>query len=214
MKKLILAGILFGALDFAQADSFTINAPSGMIGTGALNGTYAYLWSVPFNQQVTSASITFNNVTETLAGSGNNISVDVGSFIGMAVGQSSAPTSGHYSTITDNDALGDAFHANTTGLHPTAINLGSETFAHLNVAQTWTFTFSALQILALNSDIAAGNWGFEIDPDCHFTVGGITFSATTSQVNRVAVPDQTTTAGLLGLTFFALLAFRRRLCLN
>jgi len=213
MKKIFLAGILFGALNFAQAS--TISAPSGMIGTGALIGTYAYLWSVPLNQDVTSASITFSSVTETLSGNGNDISVDVGSFIGMAVDQSKAPTSGNYSTVTDNDAPGDAFAANTTGVDPTAINLGTQLFPKLNVAETWTYTFTAAQLVALNSYINAGNWGFEIDPDCHFTVGGITFNYTPATVvTKTSVPDHATTAGLLGLTFVGLMAFRRKLCFN
>ena len=212
MKKLLLAGVLLGALNFAQAT--TISAPSGMIGTSALIGTYAYLWSVPLDQDVTSASITFTAVTETHSGNGNDISVDVGSFIGMAVDQSKAPTSGNYSKITDNDAKGDAFAANTTGIKPTAINLGTEPFPSLNVAQTWTYTFTAAQLLALNSYISAGNWGFEIDPDCYFTVGGITFNYTTETNKSIGVPDNSTTAILLGLAFFGLFAFRRKFCLN
>jgi hypothetical protein len=212
MKKLFLAGVLFGALNLAQAT--TINAPSGMVGSNVLVGTYAYLWSVPLNQAVTGASITFSSVTETASGNGNDISVDVGSFIGMTVGQSSAPASGNYSILTDNDAKGDAFAANTTGLKPTAINLGTEPFPTLNVAETWAYTFSAAQLLALNTYISAGNWGFEIDPDCHFNVGGITFTYTTGVTNKTSVPDHSTTAVLLGLTLLGLLAVRRKFCLN
>jgi hypothetical protein len=212
MKKIVLAGLLFGALNFAQATSVSISAPSGIVGTAALDGTYAYLWSVPLNQDVTSASITFSGITETLRGNGNDISVDVGSFIGMAVGQSSAPAPGNYAKIYDGDALGDAFKANTTGSTPTATYLGKESFPSLNVPETWTFNIDAA---TLNNYINAGNWGFEIDPDCHFTVGAITFTYDTATViTKTSVPDQATTAGLLGLTFLALLAFRRKLCLN
>jgi len=210
MKKIFLVGTLFGALNFAQAT--TINAPSGMIGTGALVGTYAYLWSVPLNQDVTSASITFSGITETLSGNGNDISVDVGSFIGMAVGQSSAPTSGNYSTIYDGDALGDAFKANTTGSTPSATYLGTEKFPSLNVSQSWIFSIDAA---TLNNYINAGNWGFEIDPDCHFNVTGITFTYTTATVtNKTSVPDNSTTAALLGLAFLGMMAVRRKLCFN
>lgn len=212
MKKLFLAGVILSALNFAQA--IDISAPSGMVGTGALVGTYAYLWSVPLSSDVSSASITFSSVTETLRGNGNDISVDVGGFLGMSVGQSSAPTSGNYSTIYDGDALGDAFSANTTGIKATAFNLGTQLFPSLGVAESWTYTFTAAQLVVLNSYIGAGNWGFEIDPDCHFTVGGITFTYTAGVTNKVSVPDNSTTAALLGLSVLGLLAVRRKFCLN
>jgi hypothetical protein len=210
MKKLILAGILLGTLNFAQASTIDINAP--LSGTGALNGTYAYLWSVPLNADVTSASITFTAIVETLTGNGNDISVDVGSFIGMTVGQSSAPTAGNVSTVTDYDAYGDAFLKNTTGSNPTATHLGTESFPSLNVSETFSYNIDPA---TLNAYINAGNWGFEIDPDCHFNVGSIVFSYTTATVtNKTSVPDNAATVALLGLSFLGLLAVRRKVCLQ
>jgi hypothetical protein len=210
MKKLFLAGILLGSLSLAKADSININAP--LSGTGTLNGTYAYLWSVPLNTDVTSASITFTAIVETLKGNGNDISVDVGSFIGMAVGQSSAPTAGNVGTITDNDAWGDAFYKNTIGSNPTATHLGTQGFPSLNVSETFTYNIDPA---TLNAYINAGNWGFEIDPDCHFNVGSITFSYTTATVtNKTSVPDNAATVALLGLSFLGLLAVRRKVCLQ
>jgi VPDSG-CTERM motif len=209
MKKIFLVALLFGSLSFAHATS--VGAPGGMIGTGALNGTYAYLWSVPVAgpQNVTAASITFTAITETHGGNGNDISVDFGSFVGIGT----VPTSGNFTKITDNDASGDAFQPNVTA--GKAVHLGTRLFPSLNVSQTWTYIFSGAQLMALNTYIAAGNWGFEIDPDCTFDVGGIKFDYTSqTTTNHVSVPDSMTTFGLLGISLLGLLAIRRKLCTN
>lgn len=207
MKKILLVGLLLGSLNFAQAT--TISAPAGLIGTGTLDGTYAYLWSVPVTaQNIVSASITFTSIKETAGGNGNSISVDFGSFVGIGT----VPTAGNYSTKTDNDALGDAFQANVNS--GKAVRLGTELFPSLNVSHTWTYVFSTAQLLTLNTYIATGNWGFEIDPDCHFNVGGIQFDYTTQTItNKVSVPDYVTTFGLLGVSFLGLVMLRRKFCI-
>lgn len=208
MKKVFLAGLLLSSINFAQATP--VSAPAGMIGTGALSGTYAYLWSVPVtDQNVNSASITFTSVKETAGGNGNSITVDFGSFVGIGT----VPTSGNYIKKTDNDAAGDAFQANINS--GKAVRLGTELFPSLNVSHTWTYVFSAAQLLSLNTYIAAGNWGFEIDPDCTFTVGNIQFNYTTQSItNHISVPDYATTFGLLGVSFLGLIVIRRKLCIN
>jgi len=213
MKKIFLVGLLFGTFNFAHATS--IGAPSGLIGTGALNGNYAYLWSVPLSapQNITAASITFTGIKETLPGNGNSISVDFGTFVGIGT----VPTPGNYSgtSISDGDAAGDAFQANVNS--GKAVHLGTELFPSLNVAHTWTYVFSAAQLITLNTYIAAGNWGFEIDPDCHFDVpaGGIRFDYTSQTItNNTSVPDSGTTLVMLGAGLLGLAALRRKLCIN
>jgi hypothetical protein len=224
MKKLFLAGVLLSAVNFAQATS--ISAPGGMVGTSILDGTYSYLWSVPlsYNSSVTinSASITFSGIVLTATGSGNDISCDFGSFVGISgvtlAGATTtigtAPTAGNYTTVKDNDTLGDSFAALTTGGSPKSVHLGTQAYTLNASPLTTTYTFTAAQLASLNTYISQGNWGFEIDPDCHFTVGGISFSYTTTSTNITTVPDGAMTAGLLGLSFIGLVAFRRKLCIN
>jgi hypothetical protein len=209
MKKIFLAGLILGSFTLAQAT--TINAPSGMIGSGALNGNYSYLWSVPLAaQNISYASITFTGVKETAGGNGNSISTDFGTFVGIGT----VPTAGNYSAISDGDAAGDAFQGNINS--GKATRLGTELFPALNVAHTWTYVFTTAQLVSLNSYIATGNWGFEIDPDCHFDVGGISFDYTVQTVtNKIdRVPESTETLGLLAIGMVSLLAVRRKLCLN
>jgi hypothetical protein len=214
MKKLFLAGSMLAALNFAQAT--TIDAPSALIGNNGLNGNYAYSWSVPVaaqaNQTITSATITFSGVFFK-GGKGKDISVDLGSFL--------SPTSGGLSSIKDKNAIGDAFNANIVA--DKAINIGTTIFTSKTskkAPQTLSYTFTGAQLDALNSYINSGNWGFEIDPDGKFSVGGISFSYT-SEINSAkpvaivaTVTDSITTAGLLGATLLVLVIARRKFCFN
>jgi hypothetical protein len=221
MKKVFLAGAMLGAFNFAQAT--TINAPSGLIGKNAMSASYAYLWSVPAAaQNITSATITFTGVVRTGSGKGNDISVDIGNFLSMPAGQSSVPTSGGLSDIKDKKLTkteaGDAFNANVTAND--AIHLGTQLFASKKTAQTWSYTFTGAQLEALNNYIANGNWGFEIDADGRFTVGGITLNYTTAIADTkpagtvATVPDLMTTFGLLAANFLGLVVVRRKFCFN
>ncbi len=68
---------------------------------------------------------------------------------------------------------------------------------------TWTYTFTAGQLAALQSYIAnGGNVALGFDPDCHFYNDGISFQLT--------VPDTGTTLFLFGGALAALLLLERR----
>jgi hypothetical protein len=211
MRKFYIVGILFAVLNFAQAT--TINGPSALIGKNGLDANYAYLWSVPAaaqpNQTITSATITFTGVV-LKGGKGKDISVDLGSFL--------APASGGLSSIKDKSAAGDAFNANIVANK--AVNIGTKIFTSKKISQTWTYTFTGAQLDALNSYISTGNWGFEIDPDGKFSVGGISFNYTSEvtapkPVGVVAtVPDSMATFGLLGASLLVLIIARRKFCFN
>jgi len=215
-KKLLLSitlGALIASLNSASAT--TINAPSALIGTDTLSGDYAYLWTVASGnlassgQTVNSVTVTFNNITEIIAGNGNDITIDVGSFVNMAVDKSYVPTVGNYNVVSDGDAVGDAFQGNITA--GDAVQLGMMSFSSLNVPQSLSVTLSASELSALQTYMNAGAWGLEFDPDCHFNVGSISLSYTTTGTN-LGVPDSASTFGLLGFCFAGLFFFRRQLC--
>ena len=229
MKKIFLTGVLLGVLFSTQATTIT----STIQGTGALDGTYAYLWNpgitVPTGEQITSASISFNNIDETLRGNGNDISIDFGSiskstyFTGTsgtttlgALG--SLPGTGNNSTkYADNDATGDAFGKNLTtnsvgSSYKNAYNLGTMSFGSLKLGTvvSQTFKFSTNELAALNSYIP-GLWAFEIDPDCHFDIGSICFTYTVGPTNNVrTVPDAPATAGLLVIALLGMFVAHRK----
>ena len=218
MKKIIMVGLLLGSLNFAHA----ISAPSGMIGTSVLDGANAYLWNPGVTAaNINSARLTFTGIIMTSSPTGQNkIWVDFGSFVGIssvAVGGGTTigtpPTSGTFNFDPDADTAGDAYAAIPDGSGSgKQTYLGTQLFpTQGGVGQTWFYDFTAAQLTALNSYISAGAWGFEIDPDCHFTVGGIDFVYTQG---TPSVPDTAATFGLLGLATVGLLAFRRKVCLN
>jgi hypothetical protein len=68
---------------------------------------------------------------------------------------------------------------------------------------TYTYNFTAAQLVALQSYIAnGGNIAFGLDPDCHFFNDGVKFT--------MSVPDGGTTAALLGLTMVCVCFARRQ----
>jgi hypothetical protein len=219
MKKVFLIGALLGILNFAQAipvgpGSYTFNAPADMLGNNALVGTYAYLWDVgsitlAAGDQITSAQISFTGVEETASGSGNDISVDMGIITnGMAGLSGNPPPAGKDSVFTDNDAQGDAFTNNITkGI---AVRLGTQLFPQLNAFTNFSYTFTTSELNDL-TNYMNGLWGFEIDPDCHFTVSNICFTYTVAPTNKVLkAPEAPATAGLLGLVLLVMFIVHRR----
>jgi hypothetical protein len=74
---------------------------------------------------------------------------------------------------------------------------------------TFTYNFTAAQLLALQSYIAhGGDIAFGLDPDCHFFNDGVTFKITTT------VPDTGTTAILLGGVFVVLACAQRKVAMQ
>jgi hypothetical protein len=216
-RQLVLAVLAASALGLVtEARAASINAPSGMTGSGALNGTYAYTWTVASassplasGQTVDSASITFSNIKLTSTSSGS-LYFDLGRvFSGMDAKPSTGlPTPGNYGTYQDNDASGDAFSGNVTAGNADRLGSSQPVSLTKNVAQSWTYTFTSADLTALNTYAGLGSWGFLIDPDCSFDVGGITFNYTTK---TNCTPDGGTTAMLLGAAMMGLGWAKRRI---
>jgi hypothetical protein len=205
MKKLILIGLGIGVLNLAHAN--TIGAPvtltSPISGSDALNGNLAYEWgiSIPLSagQTIASATLSFNYIKLTVSGSGNDIHASL-------INRNDLGVNG-VTTFTDNDNTGDYF-STFTGY--TA--LGTKAFSYVGQTQSWSYVFTPAELTKLNTYALDGKFDIGIDPDCHYNVGSITFTYTVS--TPVSVPDTATTAGLLGMSFLGLLAFRRKLALN
>jgi len=71
-----------------------------------------------------------------------------------------------------------------------------------NPAEDWLYTFTSDQVATLTQYVSDGNFGFGLDPDCHYYNDGVTFTIMTGQV-----PEPAT--GLLALTAAAY-AFKTR----
>ena len=191
MKKLFLASLLFSALNFAQAITLTSNS----ILTGG--NAYEYLVSLTAGQNITSATLTFNNVKLTATG-WNTFSYDI-----INRQDASAAIS------ADADGQGDYFTSHSP-YSTTAYQLGSKTFV-LNEVWNFTYTFTGAALTKLNTYAADGYLDFGFDPDCTYTVGSIAFNY---QSTPTSAPDAVTTFGLLGMNLLGLFAIRRKLCTN
>jgi hypothetical protein len=205
MKKFLLVSLICSALSVVHAT--TLPAPSSLIGFESLDGQDAYEWGVSginlaAGQQITSASITFTGVTLNIANSSGTgyLYTDLLNLNNTGV-----------KTLSDNDASGDYFKSSASGIAASkVVSLNTEFFSKVGKTITWTITFSASALAALNADVADGIFDIGIDPDCHYTVNGLSFTYQTTQTH-VNVPDAATTAILLGISFAGLLIAGRKL---
>jgi hypothetical protein len=208
MKKLLLLStVVIGATGLLQAT--TIEAPSSLIGVNTLQGVDAYSWginiAVPTGQEVTSAQINFTSID--LTASGN--SQGTGTIYTDLLNSKSMGTGG-LTTAYDGDAPGDYWATQFSGANITA--LGSKFFTSVGTTLTWSYILTSAQLAALNSYLTANNGVFNIgiDPDCHYTVGNITFTYNEGNIPNTHVPDVAMTAFLLVLGLAGLELFRRQ----
>jgi PEP-CTERM motif-containing protein len=216
---LLLAAIIVVAAPITTfADTFTFETPPTAPNTGNggpkqfdLDHHRAYTWRIDnvnlAGKTITGATLTFKNISNWdtnpnmlfvhLLDSAKNAGIS--SFIDA----SGVPVPS--SQIADNFA-GSLYDSNPLVNAGTAsVLLASRSFT--TVATTFTITFTASQLQALNSYFQNGNnVAFGIDPDCHFWNNGIVFKFTTEPS---AVPEPMTLT-LLGTGIAGLYLNRRR----
>src|ERR1039457_4688763 len=207
MKKLLFVATLVGISGLVHAT--TINAPSSLIGTSVLNGNNAYSWgisiAVPSGQSVVSAQIDFTGIVLT---AGNGTGTD---YLYTDLLNSTMTGTGGVTTRTDGDAAGDYWAIQFSGGN--IANLGSRLFSTVNgTPQSWSYAITGSALTALQTYLAAGTFNIGIDPDCRFTVGGLSFTYSLSP-GAPTVPDGTTTALLMVLGLAGLELFRRQFVL-
>ena len=203
MKKILSIVTLFGISALVHAT--TINAPASLVGANALNGNNAYSWgisiSVPSGQTVTSAEIDFTGITLT---AGNGTGVD-NLYVDLL--RSTMTGTGGVTTRTDNDASGDYWATQYSGANITSV--GTQAFTYVGQTLTWSYILTASELTALNSYLSAGTFNIGIDPDCHYTVGGLCFTYNLG-TNPNTVPDVAMTAFMVVIGLAGLEIFRRQ----
>jgi hypothetical protein len=201
MKKILLIATLVGTCGLLRAT--TINAPSSLVGTSVLLGQDAYSWgisiAVPTGETVASAQINFTGVV--LTASGNSA--------GTGMLYTDLLNSHHtgVTTATDNDATGDYWATQFSSANITS--LGTQFFASVGTSWTGSYNITGTALAALNTYLTAGGFSIGIDPDCHYTVGGLSFTYTLSPTTHT-VPDGAMTAFLVVISLAGLEIFRRQ----
>jgi hypothetical protein len=211
MKKLIMIGITVGIASLAQANSigngtYNINITSS---TATIHGGTAYIDEKTFtavnltqNQQISSAYLTFSTMSMTGQGVYSIVYYDL---INGKNGTITISTGGEYNY--------DWFTKNGPSYTGSLDQIGSQSFSQLNtpVNNLQSPYFSTQALGDLTADLANGFVDIGLDPNCTYSIGSITLYYT---VGSKSVPDTAMTAGLLGMSFLGLLAFRRKLVLQ
>lgn len=195
MKKLFTLLSLVGAFG---ANAIVINAPSSLEGYNALDGYRAYQWGISLNlapnEEITYAKLTFSNVKLT---SGNwsgkgYLHTDLLNINKTGV-----------SVKTDWDLPGDYFAGALAS--SSVVSLGTQYFGYVGQSHSWSYTFNASQLAALNLFAADGIFGLGFDPDCHYKVGDICLTIEKTTRN---VPDSGNTVILLGTALIGAMTVR------
>lgn len=199
MKKLLFIAAVAGITGLAQAT--TISS-----GITSIDGANAYSWgisiAVPNGQTVSSAEIDFTSVQLTSSGNAQGTGV-------LWTDLLNSHTPG-VTSVSDGDAAGDYWSTKFSGANITS--LGSKNFASVGTTLTWSYVITGSALAALNSYLAAGSFDIGIDPDCHYTIGGISFKYSLSPTTN-NVPDFATTAFLMVIGLAGLEVFRRQFVL-
>jgi hypothetical protein len=196
MKKIIALAVLSSLCTLAQATTVNLTTSLGT----TLSGNDAYAVNVDpvlsASQYISSATISYNNVDLTVAGSTGHGYL----YTDLLNKQTPGVT-----TRSDNDAPGDYWATQYSGNNLAA--LGDEYFSKVGTTLSWNIVLTTSELTELNSYLSSGSFNIGIDPDCHFTVGSITFTYT---VATASVPDTSTTLFLLGSALLGLEVVRRK----
>ncbi len=157
-----------------------------------LDHGWVYEWginySLPAGEVIESAELSFDNIRNW-----DNSPNDLYVYLMDTV-------SGGASRFSDSNNNGDSFAPRTA-----VANVMLEHYSNLpSSAQDINYSFSADEIVALNSFVLDGNFGIGFDPDCHFYNSGIQLSITT-------IPDvpEPASLGLLGMGGLAVIRRRK-----
>jgi len=195
MKSLLVAATVLAGAISANAIVFT-PTPADLGDLDHHNATtWGITWSVPSGQTITGATLTFKNIWDWQVESDK-----------LFIHLLDDPASG-VNSVVDNSAdnvLSDYFSGQGVLLTTWSDPLGG---AARNFDLVYTFTSANLttlrNYLADSHPLGAGDFGFGLDPDCHYFNSGVCFEITTTSVPDSGATILLTLLGLLGLATFA-----------
>lgn len=163
---------------------------------GDLDHRYYYIWginwSVPAGEQITGATLTFHRIWDWR--------VEEDHLYTHLLDSAKPGLSKGY----DAEGGGNKFAGQGTQIGVWSDPMGGSNGQY---AIDLVYEFSPAQLAALAAYAADGNFGFGIDPDCHYYNNGVQFIIRTGPIP--SVPDGGASALLLGGSLIALGALRR-----
>lgn len=205
MKKILLFATLVGITGSLQATTI-VPGPAGLIGANTLLGGTAYSWGisipVPSGQEVTSAEVDFTSVSLNIGDANGTGTM----FVDMLNSKKTGLTE-----VSEGSGISDYWATQFSGAN--IAHLGTETFSHVGQTLSWSYVFTSSELTALNNYLTdnSGIFNIGIDPDCHYSVGGLQFQYTLGGTTHNNVPDVAATALLLVLGLAGLEVFRRQM---
>ena len=190
---------------YSTTYTYTFSPSPGNLGELDHNDYYIWgiKWNLPSGQTITGATLTYNNIYD-WAEETNHLYTYLLNTVTDPNGSKKPPNwvnKGAYSTITitGNEGGGDKF-AGEGHL------LGDWSDPHGGSPSNFDLVYT----IPYFSWLSDGNFGFGIDPDCHYYDGGITCEITTTD----AVPEPASLlllgSGLIGLGAFAKKRFSKK----
>lgn len=152
-------------------------------------------WSVPTGEAIVSASLTFRNIYNWTEEDNDRL------WVHLLQGAPAGVTSGN-----DNQAYGSWFQPPQYLGENILLNEFDNLPEGEDDAQTIIYNFDSIEIQALNSYAADGNFGLGFDPDCHYYNDKVRLKINTA-VSPIPEPG---TIILLGLGLTGVAGLRRR----
>jgi hypothetical protein len=199
MKKLMIIGVAVGIASLAQAASITLPTGDQIVGTES----YVYLINsasgLGAGTQITSASLTFNNIELTASGDVPNVL-----FYDLINGDYATQT------INSGETSGDYFQNNAPYKNAgVTVALGSTDFT-LDKTVSWTYTFTGTALADLEADALNGYFDIGLDPNCYYSIGSVVLNYSVSGGSVTRTPDSGMTVVLLGISLLGLMVFSRK----